>query len=361
MIRAAAVAAVVVLAAAPGVARADLAQDAQRLLDGTVAAQPTVPGVLADIEISKVSVTVASGSDALPRLAPLPATAVFRYASNTKTYVAAATMRLVEEHRLALDDPIARRLPHALAAIVPHARSITVDMLVHHTSGLYDFASDPDYQAAVLANPARRWTRTEQLRWALAHGHPYGAPGEVFTYSDTGYILLGAIIERATGRRLGDAVPRLLGFDRLGLRETWWEDGRAIPAARQHQYFAQTDLTAANPSFDLYGGGGLIGTAGDLARFWRALFAGRVIRPRSLAELERIPRPARKESAGAGLYRTRIDGRTAWFHAGFWGTLALEIPSEHLTVTVSMGQAQAGAAMFQLAGHLAESAIADAR
>ena len=361
MIRAATMAAVLVFTAAPGLARADLAQDAQRLVDGTVAAQPTVPGVLAHIDAPKLSVTVASGSDALPRLAPLPTTAVFRYASNTKTYVAAAAMRLVEEHRLALDDPIARRLPHALAAMVPRVHSITVAMLLHHTSGLYDFASDPDYEAAVLANPAHRWTRTEQLRWALAHGHSYGAPGKVFAYSDTGYILLGAIIERATGRRLGDALPRLLRFDRLGLRETWWEDGRPIPAQRQHQYFAQIDLTAADPSFDLYGGGGLIGTAADLARFWRALFAGRVIRPRSLAELERIPRPARKENGGAGLYRTRIDGRTAWFHAGFWGTIAVEIPAERLTVTVSMGQARAAAAMFQVAGRLTEAAIADAR
>jgi hypothetical protein len=57
------------------------------------------------------------------------------------------------------------------------------------------------------------------------------------------------------------------------------------------------------------------------------------------------------------MYRTRIDGRTAWFHAGFWGTIALEVPAERLTVTVSMGQAQTAAAMFQLAGRLAETAM----
>jgi D-alanyl-D-alanine carboxypeptidase len=230
-------------------------------------------------------------------------------------------------------------------------------MLLHHTSGLYDFASDPRYEAAVLANPERHWTRLGQLRWALTHGHPYGKPGSVYTYSDTGYILLGAIIERATGRKLGDAVPWLLRFERLGLRHTRWEDGRPLPGTRQHQYFGTSDLTGADPSFDLYGGGGLIGTAGDLARFWHELFAGSVIRRRSLAELERIPKPARQDQGGAGLYRTRIDRRIAWFHAGFWGTIALEIPSERLTVTVSMGQAKASATMFQLAGRLAEAAL----
>jgi hypothetical protein len=86
-----------------------------------------------------------------------------------------------------------------------------------------------------------------------------------------------------------------------------------------------------------------------------------VIRLRSLAELERIPPPARKENGGARLYRTRIDGRTAWFHVGFSGTIALEIPAERLAVSVSTGQPRAAAATFQLAGRLAEAAIADAR
>jgi D-alanyl-D-alanine carboxypeptidase len=86
-----------------------------------------------------------------------------------------------------------------------------------------------------------------------------------------------------------------------------------------------------------------------------------VIHRRSLAELERIPPSARKEGGGAGLYRTSIDGRTAWFHAGFWGTIALEIPAERVTVTVSMGQAQTPAALFQLAGRLAETAVSQPR
>jgi D-alanyl-D-alanine carboxypeptidase len=343
--------------AAPPSARAqdDVVAKAQRLVDDVVAAQPTVPGVVAHIEAPGVSATVTSGAPALPRQGTLPRDAVFRYASNTKTYVAAAVMRLFEQHRLALSDPAARRLPRRLARLIP--RSITVDMLLHHTSGLYDFATDPDYQATVLANPQRRWTRLEQVRLALRH-RPYGRPGTVFAYSDTGYVLLGAIIERATGAPLAAALPRLLRFPRLGLRSTRIEGGPPQPAdlaARQHQYYGTTDLTAANPSFDLYGGGGLIGTAGDLARFWRALFAGRVIRPTSLAQMERIPLPARKQDAGAGLDRTTLDGRTAWFHAGFWGTLAVQVPSLRATVTVSIGQAQAGRALFRLAGALVEA------
>jgi D-alanyl-D-alanine carboxypeptidase len=130
MTRAAASVVLALLLATPAAARAGFAQDAQRLVDATVTSSPTAPGVLAHVEAPRRSLTLAGGSVELPRDVPLPTTAVFRYASNTKTYVA--------------------------AAIVPRARAITVDMLLHHTSGLYDYASDPDYQAVVLANPARR-------------------------------------------------------------------------------------------------------------------------------------------------------------------------------------------------------------
>lgn len=358
MRRAIALAVVCAALVVPGAARADtpaqLVAGVQRIADAAVAAQPTVPGAIVDVEAPRrrVSLTVSAGSATLPRAAPLAPDATFRYASNTKTYVAAAVMRLVEERRLALSDPIAALLPPSLARIVPRAHTITVDMLLHHTSGLYDYASDPHFEAAVLANPAHHWTRIEQVRWALSHGHPYGRPGRVFTYSDTGYILLGAIIERATGRPLGDALPALLRFRRLGLTSTWLEDGRPGPppvAARQHQYFGTADLTGADPSFDLYGGGGLIGTARDLGRFWDALFAGRVVSRASLRELERIPPPARREGGGAGLYRASVGGRTVWFHAGFWSTIAVTDPSRRLTAVVSMGQAQVGQAVLRLA------------
>ena len=92
--------------------------------------------------------------------------------------------------------------------------AITVRQVLVHTSGIYDVGQDPAYQAAVNADPAKRWTRLEQVRFAMDHGAPVGEPGTVYAYSDTGYSLLGEIIERATGTPLADAYRTLLDFER---------------------------------------------------------------------------------------------------------------------------------------------------
>lgn len=85
-----------------------------------------------------------------------------------------------------------------------------------HTSGLYDYANEPKF-VEYVTHGRHHWTRTEQVRFAITHGKPYAASGKEFHYSDTGYVLLGEIIERTTGRPLANAFRRLLGFDKLGL------------------------------------------------------------------------------------------------------------------------------------------------
>ena len=98
-----------------------------------------------------------------------------------------------------------------------------------HTSGIYDYGQDPAYQAAVNADPAKRWTRLEQVRFAMDHGAPVGEPGTVYAYSDTGYSLLGEIIERATGAPLADAYRTLLDFEGLHLDATYLESLEPAP------------------------------------------------------------------------------------------------------------------------------------
>src|SRR5207249_2644707 len=106
------------------------------------------------------------------------------------------------------------------------------------TSGIYDYAEDPGYQTFVVSHPRHRWTRAEQLRFAMTHGKPLFKPGTSFHYSDTGYVLLGEIIERQTQQSLAAAYRSLLGFDRLGLHETYLETLEPTPAKampRAHQ------------------------------------------------------------------------------------------------------------------------------
>ncbi len=206
-----------------------------------------------------------------------------RIASNTKTYVAAAVLRLWEEGRIDLDEPIATYLPTEHVTILEsdgyQPELITVRHLLTHTAGLFDYGESPTYSEAVVADPTKRWSRVDQLQFAMDDGEPVGEPGTVFHYSDTGYILLGQLLEDITDAELPDAVWSLIDRPGLGLDSTWFETLEMPPDGvpdRAHQFLDDTDTTDWDPSFDLWGGGGIVATVGDLARFTRALFTSEV-------------------------------------------------------------------------------------
>ena len=157
---------------------------------------------------------------------------------------------------------------------------ITVRELLNHTSGLFDYAASAAYDTLNTRAPGRVWTPQEQVQFAMDHGHPLAAPGRRYHYADTNYVLLGEIIERTSGQSLAPAVRSLDGFDRLGLHATAWERLEPPPPGqppRGDQYYDTTfDNIRLDASSDLFGGGGLVSTVGDLSRFFQALFAGQV-------------------------------------------------------------------------------------
>jgi D-alanyl-D-alanine carboxypeptidase len=350
---------------AAGVLEAEL----QGLVDGAVAADAGVHGAALAVDAPGLAVSwegAAGLADPAGGAAMTPATPV-RIASNTKTYVAAAVLRLAEEGRLAIDDPIAAHLPDELAALLRgdgyDPGAITVRHLLTHSSGIFDHTSVPQFEQAILADPLHRWTRAEQVRAAVEWGDPHGAPGEIYTYCDTGYVLLGAIIEQASGRTLAAAVRELLGFERLGLRATWWETLEPPPEqlpARAHQFLGELDSFDFDPSLDLYGGGGIATTVGDLARFWRALFGGRVFAESSslgtmLTTVDGLrPLPDAGERAlppGAyrmGVWAVDVAGHATWRHSGFWGTAATYVPELDLVVAATVNQHEARASLERL-------------
>lgn len=173
-----------------------------------------------------------------------PAQAV-RIASIAKTFVAAATLRLVDESRLGLDDPVGPLLPGPLADALRadgyDLTRITVRMLLSHTAGLFDYAEHPAFQARVVNEPGHVWTRDEQVAFAMDHGDPLAAPGERFAYSDTGYVLLSALIETVTAQPMATAVRELLSLDRLGLSHTWFETLEPAMKTPSSQSMASTD------------------------------------------------------------------------------------------------------------------------
>lgn len=284
-----------------------------------------------------------------------------RIASITKVYTAAAILRLVEQRRLGLFDRIEGLLSAEAAALLAgHGylpADITLYHLLTHTAGLHDHAGPLSlYGAQCLDNPARVWTRHEQLQFGLAMGPPIAPPGTHFSYSDTGYILLGEVIEHATGLELGPAVRRLIDFERLGLTQTWWELDEVPPPGveRAVQQFGALDVATVHPSCDLFGGGGLVATMGDLVTFLRALLRGQVFeQPQTLAAALMTPSvtfTAPNLLHSALLRGNVFAGRQCLGHGGFWGVQMADLPDLDLTFALSWGQAQCGPATSGLEG-----------
>jgi len=270
-----------------------------------------------------------------------------RVASNTKTFVAAAILLLSEDGALTLNTSIAALIrPSSVATLIrggydPHR--ITVRMLLQHTSGLFDFASTPSYVGRIMSAPNHRWTRAEQMELAMTSGAPFGEPGAVYRYSDTGYLLLGEILETATRRPMPSAVRTLLSFSTRGLGHTWFESLEPVPAGsleRAHQYIDSVDTYTFDPSMDLWGGGGLVSTLHDLSQFYRMLLRGEIFRQRTTLStmLRASPQSlaAGRDVYGMGIARLEYDGLVCYGHGGYWGTLVRHCPSIDLTVSAAI-------------------------
>ena len=195
----------------------------------------------------------------------------------------------------------------------------------------------------MLGDPAHRWTRLEQVRFAMANGDPIAAPGRRFAYSDTGYVLLGQIVESLSGRRQASAYRTLLRYRALGLRATYFETLEPKPRGarrRAHQYFGDIDTFGLlDASHDLYGGGGLVSTTTDLNRFFRALFAGRVVSRRHVRALARPSRQSGSRRYGFGVFRVGTAAGTCVGHDGFWGAFSVFCPRRGLVVSVTVNSA----------------------
>ncbi|WP_190090422.1 serine hydrolase domain-containing protein [Streptomyces melanogenes] len=289
------------------------------------AVKPPVPGAILDVTGPRGHFNGASGRFASGGRGLRP-TDTFRTASLTKTFTAAVVLKLVEQHELRLDDQIGKYLDTTLVSRVnvtggvSYGSRITVRQLLNHTAGLYDYATDPRWQHEVLTHPHKTWAPRELVEWAITNGTPYFRPGAGYHYSDTGYVLAGLIVERVTGKPLAHAYRTLI-LDPLRMRDTYlerWEKARGGPLS--HPYLGTVDTRSFNPTFDTFGGGGLVSTSADLTTFMRGLFGGRVFRhPATLRTmLDTTPQSGR--TYGLGIQTTTgADGEKYWFHTGAWG------------------------------------------
>ncbi|EOX9111986.1 serine hydrolase domain-containing protein [Providencia rettgeri] len=263
---------------------------------------------------------------------PLTVDTPLRITSNTKTFTAAAILRLTEMGKLSIDDAIPKYIDpqyNALLSSQYNTQAITIRHLLEHSSGLLDHA-DGDYLKAVLKQPNYVWSRTEQIEMYMRKQFPTFSPAESFIYSDTGYILLGDIIERVTGKSLGLAVRELLHFDTIGLESAYWESleqPSQDSAPRARQYLGKWDGTHIHASMDAYGGGGLVMSSKQMAIFLEALFEGNIFSsPNTLETMLSMGSHEGAEHYRLGIMVNVVNGITLYSHLGFWGSVAYYAP-----------------------------------
>jgi D-alanyl-D-alanine carboxypeptidase len=292
--------------AAAGLAATALATFAPR---GTRAADPAsagldevlqsfiargLPGVSLYVERAGEPVYAGTaGFASIEQKTPLTAAHRFRLGSVAKPFAATVVLQLVEEGVLSLDDTVARWLDDPIVARIPNVDQVTLRQLLNHTSGIYDFRDEEDspfIQDAFLgpdADWARVWTALELLAYADGAKHaPYFAPGQGWHYSNTGYILLGLIVEQATGNAYGDEMRDRILVP-LALSDTFLADGAVIPNGTVDCYHLLDsellNVTAINLS-SAGVAGALVATMADFARFGRALFDAELVSPASYQE-----------------------------------------------------------------------------
>ncbi len=281
------------------------------LLEQVVAAG--APGAFVVVREGGLVRSEARGVADLDARDPLRSSARFRIGSVTKTFVAALVLQLAEEGDLALDDPVERWLP----GLIPNGRKITVRHLLSHRSGLFDYVEEP----GVLTSPERRWTATELVALATAHP-PERRPGGAFAYSSTNYVVLGLIAEKAGRAPLGSLLRSHL-FTPLRLRRTSFEPGLVRgahvhghrPPSHQGVVTGAPRDTSDEAAWWSWAAAGMVSTADDVQRFFKALLGGRVVGPALLREMKTLV-PAGRQRYGLGLATFPTPCGRAWGHTG---------------------------------------------
>jgi D-alanyl-D-alanine carboxypeptidase len=288
-----------------------------------------------------------AGSAILAPQTTVTADTLFSIGSISKTFVAALAGRLAARGTISLDDPLAKYLPDFY-----DASSITLRQLLNHTSGVMDIFAIKAFSDAILANRTRAWTTGEVLA-KVGRGRYAFAPGKGYRYSNTDYVILGSVIEKATGKTIAGLV-RSEFLEPLGLTHTFLQTEEESPGAKAHGYFKPTsapvdqtagtmlpftaEATVVGPA------GAYVSTASDLARWGDALYHGNVLDQATLAAMTDISQTqgfkapfAARWVYGLGLEETTIAGQTAWGHRGhldgFWSAMWY-LPASHVTIVV---------------------------
>jgi CubicO group peptidase (beta-lactamase class C family) len=267
---------------------------------------------------------------------PLTSVTPVYVASVSKQFTAAAVYRLAQQGRIDLNEPIQTKIPE-----LKHG-AIKVQQLLNHTSGLRDYGALQE----VLGSQAAMETRDVIRLLSAQRGNNF-EPGADYEYSNSDYVLLAALVERASGTPFDEFVKREL-FDPLGMDRSWFQSQR-VPLYEPARGFAVRNgqLVPASNIPRTNGDGGMYSTVSDLLRWMRAL-EGAGGAPLALKQIQKRARLGSGESIphASGLFRNQYKGRPTISHdgavAGFQADV-VHFPEQHLSVVCLCNRGNANA------------------
>lgn len=250
-------------------------------------------------------------------------------ASISKTVTATLVMQLQDEGVLDLDDLLSDWLEDDLIGELANARSATLRELMGHTSGIPDYLTNEQSNNADN-RPFLHETQREKLRYAYGL-ESFFAPGEAYSYSNTNFVLLGLVVEKARDQPLWDVVRDQIATPLNLRRFAMGTEENPVPDDVARPYLAQrgsrfVDVTATAGSDAATGDGGIIANTQDLNLFMEALFAGRLVSAAALEEMTTnvslVPefqtdfRDWPDEAYGLGITRYNTPWGIAYGHTG---------------------------------------------
>ena len=299
----------------------------------TYLAESHAPG--ASFAVIRGTDTLAYGAYGLANVeaarAPTTAT-IYEIGSNTKQFTSAAIMKLVQQGRVNLDDDLSKFVPQ----FPLHGKHVSIRELLTHTSGIHDYTSSPDWP--------KTWNQVLSpdaiIKFVAADTFDF-APGTAYRYDNTGYVLLGMVIEKASGQKYAKYIDAQF-FKPLGLRQTSYCPSRTSDPAFALGYTKGPNAIERAQFLDLshpFAAGALCSSVGDFAKWQRALASGRAVSPASYALMSTADTltNGRRINYGFGLVPGTFAGHATVSHTGGipgFATAAAYVADDSLSIVV---------------------------
>ncbi|QEL82408.1 class A beta-lactamase-related serine hydrolase (plasmid) [Bacillus sp. JAS24-2] len=279
------------------------------------------PGILAKTSEGGKTWSYAAGVADLSTKKPMKTDFRFRIGSVTKTFTATVVLQLAGENRLNLDDSIEKWLPGVIQGNGYDDKQITIRQLLNHTSGIANYTRSKDFN---MMDTKKSYTAEELVKMGISMP-PDFAPGKSCSYSNTGYVLLGILIEKVTGNSYAEEIENRI-IEPLELSNTFLPgNSSVIPGTKHARGYIQLDgvsepkdVTYYNPSMGS-SAGDMISTADDLNKFFSYLLGGKLLKEQQLKQMLTTVPTGTDELGDYGLGISKIklsNGVSIWGHGG---------------------------------------------